>query len=65
MADGGDTTERSKEPGGIKVTIERGEVKEMLRELLFEIPGFRTLVERGLKLPPSVIEVPREMTGDE
>ena len=54
MAEGNATAEETGEPAPqAAVTLGRGMVKETLRELLFEIPGFRTLAERGL--PPSVI----------
>ena len=51
MAEGNAIAEGTGEPAPqAAVTVGRGVVKETLRELLFEIPGFRTLAERGL--PP-------------
>lgn len=38
------------------VTVKPGAVRETLREILFEIPRFRVLVERGL--PENVVSGP-------
>ena len=64
MAEGNATAEGTGEPEPqAAVTVGRGMVKETLRELLFEIPGFRTLAKRGL--PPSMIgQAPRGETGE-
>ena len=44
------------------VPMERGAVKEVLRELLFEIPGFRVLAERGIS--PEVVATPDPPEGE-
>ena len=42
--------------------MERKAVKEVLRELLFEIPGFRVLAERGIS--PEVVATPDPPEGE-
>ena len=44
------------------VPMEHGAVKEVLRELLFEIPGFRVLAERGIS--PEVVATPDPPEGE-
>ncbi len=56
MVEEGETGARDAPSPAGAVVVESGTVRETLREILLEIPGFRALAERGV--PPRVVAGP-------